>query len=268
MINPLLSHIRVLPARFLNGLLVGVVLLSLSNAVMADDTGVAGVEGGFSALIARCAPTVHPETMAAVISAESRGNQFAIADAGPVALPWSQRKSMVRSFYLTTLEASVAKATELIANGHTVSLGLSQVNDRNLARYGLSVRDVFDPCVNVSVGGKILTDFYVRAVKKFGPNQRALHAAISAYNSGDWVRGANDGYVTTVYKQVGRPLAMRAGGSGSAGAARVSVASMTVPRPGAFQGVKGSSGIPYGSAPRAFMMVASEFSVGNSSSEH
>lgn len=170
------------------------------------DESVAGVNEKLSALIARCAPTVHPETMSAVISAESRGHQFAIADAGPVNLPWAQRKSMVRSFYPSSLDVAVMKASELIKNGHTVSLGLAQVNDRNLAMYGLSVRDVFDPCANVRVGGKILTDFYKRAVAKFGTNARALNAAISAYNSGDWDRGANDGYVELVYKQVGKPL--------------------------------------------------------------
>jgi type IV secretion system protein VirB1 len=171
---------------------------------------VVGVDGVLSELIARCAPTVHPQTMAAVISAESRGQQFAIADAGPVKLPWSQRKSMVRSFYMSSLDAAVAKATELISNGHTVSLGLAQVNDRNLRKYGLDVRSVFDPCTNVAVGGRILTDFYIGASRKFGANQKALHAAISAYNSGDWTRGANDGYVSRVYNQLGRPLGLQA----------------------------------------------------------
>ena len=173
---------------------------------------VKGVDEKFSSLIARCAPTVHPETMAAVISAESRGNQFAIADAGPVALPWSQRKHLVRSHYPESLEAAVATASELVRKGHTVSLGLSQINDRNLSRYGVSIRDVFDPCVNVSVGGRILTDFYTRAVVKFGQNAAALQAALSGYNSGDWVRGARDGYVGLVYKQVGKPLAIKTSG--------------------------------------------------------
>jgi type IV secretion system protein VirB1 len=204
--------------------------------------------------------------MSAVISAESRGYQFAIADAGPVALPWSQRKSMVRSFYLDSLEASVAKATELIRNGHTVSIGLAQVNDRNLARYGVSIREVFDPCLNVSVGGRILTDFYLKALAKFGSQQKALHAALSAYNSGDWVRGAKDGYVNSVYKQVGRPLTMRGGGPLSNGAA-ASVESLTVPRPVVFSGVKGTSGIPYGASPRAFLMESNEFASRHSASD-
>lgn len=172
---------------------------------------VKGVTPEFSALIAQCAPTVHPETMAAVISAESRGHQFAIADAGPKNMPWKQRKHLVKSYYLNSLDSAVSLATNLIADGHTVSLGPAQVNDRNLAAYGLSVREVFNPCTNVRVGGEILTKFYVKAVREFGPGANALRAALSAYNSGSWVRGANDGYVKLILNQLQRPLALQVG---------------------------------------------------------
>jgi type IV secretion system protein VirB1 len=146
--------------------------------------------------------------MAAVVSAESRGHQFAIADAGPVNLPWSRRKTLVRSLYPGSREEAVATAKDLIARGHTVSLGVAQINDRNLPRLGLSIEDVFEPCANIAAGGAILTDFYRRAVQKFGEGDRALRAALSAYNSGDWLRGARDGYVERVFRQVGRPLAL------------------------------------------------------------
>lgn len=182
---------------------------SVVDLFRAEGFAIAGVDPALSALIARCAPTVHPETMAAVISAESRGHQFAIADAGPVHLPWSQRKSMVRSLYPSSVEEAVATAQNLISRGHTVSLGIAQVNDRNLASMGVTVKDMFDPCTNVAVGGKILTDFYERAVKKFGVGPGTLDAALSAYNSGDWTRGARDGYVNLIYKQVGKPLTLK-----------------------------------------------------------
>lgn len=158
------------------------------------------------ALVERCAPTVHPETMTAVISAESRGHQFAIADAGPVKLPWSERKHLVRSHYMGSLDEAEAKAKSLISNGHTVSLGLAQINDRNLPRLGMTIREVFDPCTNLSAGGKILTEFYERAAQEFGPGEKALRASISAYNSGSWIRGERNGYVGLVFKQAGKPL--------------------------------------------------------------
>ncbi|WP_157896852.1 lytic transglycosylase domain-containing protein [Acidovorax carolinensis] len=188
--------------------LIGACAMWSQGQAHAQDA-IAGVAPELAELLARCAPSVHPETMAAVVSAESRGHQYAIADAGPVKLPWSQRKALVRSHYPSTMEEAIRTAETLIANGHTVSLGVAQVNDRNLSRLGVSIKDMFDPCTNVAAGGKILTDAYTRAVKKFGNGPAALNAALSAYNSGDWVRGAKDGYVDLVYKQLGKPLALR-----------------------------------------------------------
>lgn len=245
-LSPMLALVSVVLVCVLGG---GRVAQSAEASVAR--AGVAGVAPEFAALITRCAPTVHPETMAALISAESRGHQFAIADAGPVKLPWAQRKALVRSYYLGSVDEATTKATELIAAGHTVSLGLSQVNDRNLGRLGLTVRAMFDPCTNLATGGKIVTEFYLRAVKKFGPGGKALRAAISAYNSGDWMRGENEGYVGLVFKQVGRPLGMKTAAV---------VPAMTR---GAGVGVIGSSVVALKKAAggRVFSMSASEFAV-------
>jgi hypothetical protein len=174
------------------------------------------------ALLARCAPNVHPETMRAVLSAESRGNVLAVADAGPVALPWSKRKHMVRSHYPNTLPEAVTLVTDLLARGHTVSMGLLQINDRNLPRLGLSVSNIFEPCTNVKAGAAILTEMYERAVKQYGVGAKALRAALSGYNSGSFVRGEADGYVDLVFNQVGRPLVLRQGsGRGVSGGGMV-----------------------------------------------
>ena len=178
----------------------------LSSAIAPVHAGTKPAQEDIRALIARCAPTVDLDTMTAVIAAESKGRQFAIADAGPVKLPWSERKLLVRSFFEDNLEAAVTRANTLIANGHTVSLGLAQINDRNLASLGLTVREVFEPCTNVAAGAKILTAFYSKAANTFGPGERALRAALSAYNSGDFYRGERDGYVHTVYRMAGRVL--------------------------------------------------------------
>jgi len=166
-------------------------------------------ENGFLQLIKACAPTVDPSTMSAIVSAESRGNQFAIADAGLLSLPWAQRKSMVRSFYFGTVEESVEKAEQLLSIGHTVSLGLAQINDRNLKKYGLSIRDTFDPCKNIATGGKIITEFYAKAVRQFGEGKVALNAALLAYNQGYWHGGDRDGYVKLVYQQANRRLILQ-----------------------------------------------------------
>lgn len=177
---------------------LGMVLVT-SSAAAAEDV---------DALLARCAPNVHPETMRAVLSTESRGNVLAIADAGPLSLPWSKRKHLVRSLFPTDKVEAVGLVKDLLAKGHTVSIGLSQINDRNLPRLGISIEDIFEPCTNVKAGAQILTQFYQSAMKQFGPGPKALRAALSSYNSGDFYRGEQDGYVDLVVRAAGKPLVL------------------------------------------------------------
>lgn len=182
-------------------------------AAGAGKTGAGSVVGlDVDELLRRCAPSVHPETMRAVLNTESRGNVLAVADAGPVALPWSQRKAMVRSHYPADKATAIRLVKDLLARGHTVSLGLAQINDRNLARLGMPVEAIFEPCANVAAGASILSSFYADAVKSYGPGARALRAALSGYNSGSFVRGEQDGYVDLVFQQAGKPLVLKEGG--------------------------------------------------------
>ncbi|MCD5327959.1 lytic transglycosylase domain-containing protein [Chromobacterium piscinae] len=162
-------------------------------------------------LIKQCAPSVGWSTMSAIVNVESNGHMYAMADAGPKHLPWSVRKSMVRSFFFSSKEETASFARGLIAQGHTVSLGLTQINDRNLPRLGLSIEQVLDPCTNVSTGAKILTEFYDKAVRQYGRSEKALQAAISAYNSGNFVRGFENGYVNRVIAAAGVIPSLKSG---------------------------------------------------------
>ena len=126
-----------------------------------------------TALLA-CALHVHPATMEAVVQVESGGRQFAINVnrwRGPKPRP-----------------ASAQEATEIanrfVAAGYSVDLGYAQVNNRNLAALGYTVEQMFaDPCANLAAGGAILASAYGRGVQQFGEGQRALLAALSAYNT-------------------------------------------------------------------------------------
>jgi type IV secretion system protein VirB1 len=175
--------------------LFGASIVAASSSAHADDK--------MLALMAECAPTVHWSTMSAIVKVESAGKAFALADAGPLNVPYSQRKNMVHSYFPSSLDEASQLARALIADGHTVSLGLSQVNDRNLDHYGLTIEQVLDPCTNLATGAKILTDFYRRASKQYGEGKEALQAAISAYNSGSFERGISNGYVGQVYAAAG-----------------------------------------------------------------
>ncbi len=170
--------------------MIALAVLAVAGSAAADD---------LATLMQRCAPTVHPETLSRIIRTESGGQAFALADAGPANLPWSVRKGMVRSYFPATKGEAAAIVKSLLDAGHLVSIGLTQVNNRQLPRLNLSVDDVLDPCTNLKTGAQILVDFYVAALKKYGGDeQKALVAAVSAYETGDFAAGVADGYVRQV----------------------------------------------------------------------
>jgi len=90
---------------------------------------------------------------------------------------------------------AAALARRLIAQGHSVDMGISQINNRNLARLGMSVEDAFEPCSAMAAAARVLAQGYRRGK---GPPQIRLRQALSIYNTGDPARGFVNGYVQAV----------------------------------------------------------------------
>lgn len=140
------------------------------------------------ALIQACAPTVAPATVERVIQVESKDNPLAINVNGTkLARP------------ATSAADATALATAYIKAGYSVDLGLMQVNSGNLQKLGYSVADMFDPCKNLAAGAKVLTDFYMSAHDQMRNPQVALRAALSAYNTGNFIAGFRNGYVARYF---------------------------------------------------------------------
>lgn len=116
--------------------------------------------------------------MTALIRVESGGKPLALHD-----------NTLHRSFAPHDVNEGVAWANQLLALHHSVDLGLSQINNANLPHLEMSVRDAFDPCINVHGGATILAADYRTAASRFGPGQFALRRAIGAYNSGSLFAG-------------------------------------------------------------------------------
>jgi len=132
----------------------------------------------FLALAEKCAPTVAPQTMAAVVNVESSYNPFAIGVVG------GRLERPAKN-----LSEAVATARQLEADGWNFSLGVAQVNRYNLPKYQIGYEQAFDACTSVRVGSKILEECYVRALKITPEPQAALQAALSCYYSGNFKRG-------------------------------------------------------------------------------
>jgi type IV secretion system protein VirB1 len=131
-----------------------------------------------TSFLAQCGPSVDPATTRAIIQVESGGDALAIGD-----------NNLKKSFAPRTKGEAVHLAAQLIGQGHSIDLGLMQINSCHLAPMKLSLEDVFDPCRNVRTGTAILADFYHRY-----PNEDpgcTLYNALSAYNTGRAWRGAD-----------------------------------------------------------------------------
>jgi len=130
---------------------------------------------GFLSLCATCGPDVHPATTQAIIEVESAGNPLAIHD--------NISKSV---FKPSTKEEAVKIASYLIAKGHSVDMGLMQINSQHIRKKDLDLGKLFEPCYNIKTGTKILADFYRlhRRNNPHEPDDIVLLKALSSYNTG------------------------------------------------------------------------------------
>jgi type IV secretion system protein VirB1 len=147
-----------------------------------------------AALALSCAPNIHPVTLNALISHESRVQQYAIG---------VNRKGKHLQQQPRTLTEATEAAQRLIDQGIDFDAGLGQINVRNWAWLGLDTETVFDPCRNLAAAQTVLSGCYARALPTHEDPQQALRAALSCYNTGNFKRGFTNGYVGKVLTQAG-----------------------------------------------------------------
>jgi type IV secretion system protein VirB1 len=115
------------------------------------------------ALALQCAPSVDPHTIVAIGQHESGLDPLTIHD--------NTTGETLRG------QGVAPAAARLIAAGHSVDLGLMQINSRNLSLLGLPLSDAFTACKSVEAAARLL-------------------ALFSKYNSGSPTRSI--GYATHV----------------------------------------------------------------------
>jgi len=130
--------------------------------------------------------------MTAIVRVESKGYPLAMYD-----------NTTGRSIAPASMQEALSTARSLIDAGHSVDLGLAQVNSANLPRLGMGIRDAFDPCSNLRGAATILMTNYEAAASQFSPGPYALRRAIGAYNSGSIYGGAS--YVDRILEAAGLP---------------------------------------------------------------
>lgn len=141
----------------------------------------------FASLAQVCAPHVDTTTLAALVRVESGFNPYAIGVVG------ARLQYQPHSY-----EQALATARALAARGYDFSVGLGQVNVRNLARVGESLTTIFDPCRNLHASSAILQQCFARSSARAGDTQGALRDALSCYYSGNFMTGYRQGYVARI----------------------------------------------------------------------
>lgn len=128
----------------------------------------------FLALAMQCAASIHPSTALDVARVESGFYPYAIAEIVP------DGKGVISHFPTSQAEAA-SLVGRLAAQGRRYSVGLMQITSSNFRHYGMSATDLLDPCVNLSVFERILSDCYRRG--------GTLRRALSCYYSGNFEIG-------------------------------------------------------------------------------
>ena len=154
----------------------------MSGPARADPLSV----GEFGQLALRCGASVAPSTLAAIARTESGFQPLSINDntTGTSGVP-------------ATRDIAIQIASKLLEAGHSVDVGIMQINSGNFASLGLTLEAAFDPCKSVAAAAVILAGDYAGGDTHEG-QQAALRVAISRYNTGDAQRGFANGYVHTV----------------------------------------------------------------------
>jgi len=140
----------------------------------------------FLSLVAACAPLVEPGTASAIVATESTFNPHAIG----IVAGSLQRQPR-------NIEEALATAKALSTKGRNFSVGLAQINVRNLDRFGMSVADGFDACKNLQAMQAVLSECFERAGARYEA-QASLRRALSCYYSGNFTTGFRHGYVSRV----------------------------------------------------------------------
>lgn len=125
-----------------------------------------------------CAGNIAPETLLSVMATESGFNALAIGD-----------NTDGRRHAPADLADAVAITTRLVAAGHSLDLGIAQINTvaGHMQARNLPLSAAFDPCTGLRVGGEVLASCYGRTA---GAEQARLRQALSCYNTGTLDRGA------------------------------------------------------------------------------
>lgn len=129
----------------------------------------------FIDLAQTCAPSVAVETLAGVVSLESRFVSYAIRiNSG---MPLAKQP--------TSKAEAIETASILAAKHHDIQLGLGGVGIEELKKLKLSISDAFDPCLNLQATATLLDGYYRLAIRAGADPGKAVQVMLQSYYGRD-----------------------------------------------------------------------------------
>lgn len=149
-------------------------------------------------LAATCGPNVHADTIEAIVRTESAYHPYALSINYPqkeAHYSGFKQGQIVLARQPETLQEALSWTQWLISNGHSVSIGLMQINTQEADHLGIkNLADLFEPCTNIRAGSTILASLYVGQPH----NLEGLMRTFALYNAGSISRGMSNGYAPNV----------------------------------------------------------------------
>jgi len=143
-------------------------------------------EASFNHLASNCAPGAAVPTLRAIAAVESRFNPLAIRD-----------NTTREAWAPTSVSAAAALANDRLKLGHSVDVGLMQINSANLTSLRMDVDDAFDACHSLNAANRILQSAFAAKTSE-AERQAAILIMLSRYNTGRPLAGIANGYVDEV----------------------------------------------------------------------
>lgn len=151
----------------------------------------------YVALAQHCAPEIDTALVVRLVRRESSFNAFAIGlDSRDSLKPQPQN-----------FNEAVQTAERLIQQGFKFSAGPAQIHIDNIRRFGLTWRQVFHPCTNLSYAQTIFLYYHGKAVATGLRGDDAVFAALRGYNSGNINAAVSNNYAAAI---LSRPSALQA----------------------------------------------------------
>jgi type IV secretion system protein VirB1 len=122
-----------------------------------------------------CAPMVEIETLAGVVSLESRFQPIAIRINSGAPLATQP----------TSKAEAIEVATSLIADHQDIQVGLGGIGIEELRKLKLSVSDAFDPCLNLKATATLLDGYYRLALREGADTAQADKVMLQSYYGRD-----------------------------------------------------------------------------------